>query len=107
MSYSAIELNDDDEPAPEPDEPITLPPQVRGDDGFKVSPRERADEPARSSKKRRSKSKDGTVIKVLGDSAAQMQATQENAAAAKAWVDATAAIAKSTKAPRRSAPTRR
>jgi len=59
MSYSAIELNDDDEPAPEPDEPITLPPQVRGDDGFKVSPRERADEPARSSKKRRSKSKDG------------------------------------------------
>jgi hypothetical protein len=51
--------------------------------------------------------KDGTVIKVLGDSAAQMQATQENAAAAKAWVDATAAIAKSTKAPRRSAPTRR
>jgi len=33
--------------------------------------------------------------------------TQENAAAAKAWLDATEAIAKSTKAPRRSAPTRR
>jgi hypothetical protein len=50
--------------------------------------------------------KDGTVIKLFGASAAQMQATQESAAAAKAWVDATEAIAKSKKAPR-GAPTRR
>jgi hypothetical protein len=33
--------------------------------------------------------------------------TQENATAAQAWLDATNAIAKSTRAPRRSAPTRR
>jgi len=38
---------------------------------------------------------------------AKPEATQESAAAAQAWVDATNAIAKSTKAPRRSAPTRR
>jgi hypothetical protein len=38
---------------------------------------------------------------------AKSEATPESAAADQAWVDATNAIAKSTKAPRRSAPTRR
>lgn len=50
--------------------------------------------------------KDGTVIKVFGASAAQMQATQESAAAAKQWDEAIEAIAKSKKASK-SAPTRR
>jgi hypothetical protein len=73
MAYSAIELDDDaDEPATLPPqvrgEQFGLPPQTRGEDGFKVSPREPGwdpvqgrmrDEPAPSSKKRRSKSKDG------------------------------------------------
>jgi hypothetical protein len=43
--------------------------------------------------------KDGTVITVLGENTAQMQATQDNAAAAKPWDDATAAIEKSNRAP--------
>jgi hypothetical protein len=46
--------------------------------------------------------KDGTVIKVLGDNAAQMQAARSDAAAAKKWEDATEVL-KSKK----SAPTRR
>ena len=36
--------------------------------------------------------KDGTVITVLGENVAQLQATQDTAAGAKAWDDATARL---------------
>jgi hypothetical protein len=42
--------------------------------------------------------KDGTTIRVFGGNVAQLQAAQDNAAAAKPWDEATAAIEKSNRA---------